>query len=118
MGVDITGPFINTSGHQKYAMTMVNYVLNFPKHLLATAVWSTRFIRWLESLLSHYVDPAKPVSDNGPQFISTEFSNFLKHHGTEHIQSAENGLAEDSNWVLKFGTQCFCTTVDLLGKRD
>jgi hypothetical protein len=43
--------------------------------------------------------PRVLVSDNGPQFISSEFEEFLKSNGVQHIRSApyhpaSNGLAE------------------------
>ena len=44
-------------------------------------------------------DPEQLVSDNGPQFISSEFERFMKENGTKHIKtspyhSASNGEAE------------------------
>ncbi len=66
----------------------------------------------MEDLFAHYGNPDQLISDNGPQFTSAEFSNFLKSHGTEHVCTAvynpsENGLDEAFNRVLKYGVQCF-----------
>ncbi len=52
------------------------------------------------------------VSDNGPQFVSSEFQHFLQRHGVEHIRSAiynpsENSLVEVFNRTLKHGVQSF-----------
>ena len=43
--------------------------------------------------------PEQLVSDNGAQFVSDEFSHFVKQNGIKHIRSApyhpaSNGLAE------------------------
>ena len=43
--------------------------------------------------------PRQLVSDNGPQFTSTEFQDFIKGNGIKHIRSAPyhpstNGQAE------------------------
>ncbi len=69
-------------------------------------------IIWLEELFSRYGNPDQLVSDNGLQFISTEFSNFLHMHGIDHIRMSvynpsENGLVEVFNRILKFSVQCF-----------
>ncbi len=56
-------------------------------------------IIWLEELFSRYGNPDQLVSDNGLQFVSTDFTNFLRMHGIKHIRTSvynpsENGLVE------------------------
>ncbi|KAL6463598.1 hypothetical protein MHYP_G00279890 [Metynnis hypsauchen] len=56
-------------------------------------------IQVLRSMFSRYGLPEVLVSDNGPQFVSDEFSRFLKANGVKHMRSAPfhpatNGLAE------------------------
>ncbi|CAM5142082.1 unnamed protein product [Natator depressus] len=56
-------------------------------------------IQKLWGLFSLFGLPEQLVSDNGPQFISQEFKNFMKANGIHHITSAPyhpstNGLAE------------------------
>ena len=56
-------------------------------------------IEVLRQLFCKYGLPDQIVSDNGPQFISTEFAVFLKQNGVKHTRSAPyhpatNGLAE------------------------
>ena len=53
----------------------------------------------LRDLFSKYGIPMQIVSDNGPQFCSGEFENFLKSNGVKHTRvspyhAASNGLAE------------------------
>ena len=53
----------------------------------------------LHKLFSAYGLPEQLVSDNGPQFSSTEFSEFLSKNGVNHIKSApyhpsSNGAVE------------------------
>ncbi|MCP4545751.1 MAG: transposase family protein, partial [bacterium] len=74
---------------------------------------SGRIAKWLETVFARFGNPDELVSDNGPQFVYSEFSAFLKRHGIAHTRSAvynptENGLVEVFNRVLKFGVQCFC----------
>ena len=57
-------------------------------------------------LFSSYGLPEEVVSDNGPQFVSHEFSNFMKMNGIKHTLTppyhpASNGAAERSVQILK-----------------
>ncbi|PFX17714.1 Uncharacterized protein K02A2.6 [Stylophora pistillata] len=60
---------------------------------------SAKTTETLQKLFARYGVPAQLVSDNGPQFASEEFQQFLKRNGIKHITStpyhpATNGLAE------------------------
>ena len=63
-------------------------------------------IRALRSLFATFGLPQQVVSDNGPQFTSSEFAMFLKNNGVKHIKSSPyhpstNGLAERFVRTLK-----------------
>ena len=56
-------------------------------------------INILRSLLACHGIPNQVVSDNGPQFIATEFGEFLQNNGIKHIHCStyhpsSNGEAE------------------------
>ncbi|CAC5359993.1 unnamed protein product [Mytilus coruscus] len=60
---------------------------------------SEKTINALRFLFSSHRIPTESVSDNGPQFTSSEFETFLKKNGVKHILSApyhpsSNGEAE------------------------
>ena len=60
---------------------------------------SAKIIEILQKVFARYGVPAQLVSDNGSQFTSEEFQQFLKRNGIRHITSAPyhpatNGLAE------------------------
>ncbi len=66
----------------------------------------------METVFAWFGNLDEHVSDNGPQFISSEFSEFLRKHGIAHTHSVvynptENGLVQVFNRVLKYGVQCF-----------
>lgn len=60
----------------------------------------------LRSLFSAYGLPEELVSDNGPQLVSKEFTQFLERNGIKHTavpayHPASNGAAERSVQILK-----------------
>ncbi|GAA6081388.1 uncharacterized protein K02A2.6-like, partial [Tachysurus ichikawai] len=60
----------------------------------------------LRSLFSAYGLPEELVSDNGPQLVSREFTQFLERNGIKHTavpayHPASNGAAERSVQILK-----------------
>lgn len=60
---------------------------------------SAATIRELRKIFARFGLPEQLVSDNGPQFVSSEFTQFLKNNGVKHIKSAPyhpstNGIAE------------------------
>ena len=68
----------------------------YDKHSSTT---SQHTITMLQHLFAMYGLPLQLVSDNGPQFISSDFAEFMKKNGIKHIRCApyhpsSNGLAE------------------------
>ena len=63
------------------------------------SITSTATIRELRKIFTTFGIPEQLVSDNGPQFTSAEFSQFLKSNGVKHIKAAPyhpstNSIAE------------------------
>ena len=74
-------------------------------------------IRVLIEMFAPYGLPQQLVLDNGPQFTSTEFAEFLKQNGIKHIKSAlyhpsTNGAAERFVRTLKHAFKCARTDQD------
>jgi len=64
-----------------------------------TNTTSAATIRELRKIFARFGLPEQLVSDNGPQLVSAEFTQFLKNNGVKHIKSAPyhpstNGIAE------------------------
>ena len=60
---------------------------------------SLQTVKVLSKLFASYGFPLQIVSDNGPQFVSAEFKQFLKMNGVKHIlctpyHPSLNGLVE------------------------
>ena len=71
-----------------------------------TSTTSEKTIEVLQRLFARYGIPVQLVSDNGSQFTSEEFQQFLKRNGMKHITSAPyhpatNGLAERGEGSFK-----------------
>ena len=92
--VDFAGPFrgsmflLVVDAHSKWAE-----VCEVP---VTTAAKTIEFLR---QLFSAYGLPQQLVTDNGPQFTSEEFAQFVKQNGIKHIRTspyhpASNGAAE------------------------
>lgn len=67
---------------------------------------AARTIELLRNLFASYGVPSEVVSDNGPQFISADFGNFLRMNGVKHIRTppyhpASNGAAERAVQTFK-----------------
>ena len=73
-----------------------------------TSTTATKTIQILRTTFVHYGIPESIVSDNGPQFISSEFQQFCKTNAIRHIIVAayhpkSNGLAERAVKIVKDG---------------
>ncbi|XP_054708231.1 uncharacterized protein K02A2.6-like [Uloborus diversus] len=95
---------------QKYQSNYLIVVDSFSKWIEVIKMSSTvssSTIAALQQLFSRYGFPLEIVSDNGPQFISHEFSQFLKSVGVVHTlipayHPKSNGLAERSVQTFKY----------------
>ena len=63
-------------------------------------------IKQMKSIFSRFGIPEKVVSDNGPQYSSSEFTKFASDYGFKHTTSSpkypqSNGLAERSVQTIK-----------------
>jgi hypothetical protein len=91
---DFAGPF---QGHMFFVPIDAHSKWPVVKVMKSTTAEKT--IEVLRSIFAQQGLPEQLVTDNGPQFISSEFKSFLKNNGIKHIFSApyhpaSNGLAE------------------------
>ena len=78
----------------------------WPEVEVMSTTTSEKTIEVLRSLFAHHGLSEKLVSNNGPQFTSAEFKQFLEGKSIKHILSApyhpaSNGLAEHFVQTLK-----------------
>ena len=92
--VDYAGPFLN-----KMFIIIIDAHSKWPEVYEMTTTTSKSTIDVLRHVFASHGLPLQLVSDNGPQFTSVEFAQFLRENGVKHIYSApyhpaSNGLAE------------------------
>ena len=84
---------------QKQYLVIVDYYLGFVELDLLTHTTAKQVINHCKSQFSRYGIPDILISDNGPQFSSHEFRQFIKHYRIDHHTSSpyhpqSNGMAE------------------------
>ncbi len=112
VSMDITGPFHTAPANERFIVVLLDQFSNFPEVLLTGDVTSTRIINWLRDHFGRYGNPNVLLTDNGPQFVSGEFTSFLHNRNITHWRTAnynpqENGQVEVFNRYLKYGAQAF-----------
>lgn len=78
--VDFAGP--------KTYLVVVDSYSKWPEVFEMSTTTTTKTISVLNHLFSRYGYPNQLVSDNGPQFASQEFKEFMKATGVTHYRSA------------------------------
>lgn len=92
--VDFAGPFLG-----RMFIIIVDAHSKWPEMYEMSSTSTDSTIAILRHVFAAYGLPQQLVSDNGPQFASSEFAQFLKANGVKHIRCApyhpsSNGLAE------------------------
>ncbi|XP_041473613.1 uncharacterized protein K02A2.6-like [Lytechinus variegatus] len=92
--IDYAGPI---DGYM--LLVVVDAYSKWPEVAVTKSTTSERTIDLLRAIFARNGVPEQLVSDNGPQFTSAEFKDFVTRNGMKHITSApfhpsSNGLAE------------------------
>lgn len=106
LAMDIVGPLNLTTAGPKFVVTLVDYHSKWPEVCFANTVTSQAVIDFLRGVFSREGYPEELVTDNGPQFKSKLFEDFLNQRGIKHCVSSvyypqANGLVERFNRSLK-----------------
>lgn len=110
VGIDVVGPFEIASRDYRFAVTLVDYRSKWPEMVFMRSVRSCDIIPWLNGVFAREGFPEELVSDNGSQFVSNEFEQYLRERGIRHLRSSvyyprANGEVERFNRTLKHTIQ-------------
>ena len=108
IAIDIAGEFQVAPSHQRFLVVVVDLHSKWPEVMMCGTVTTTNVIEFLTSLFSRFGLVDEIISDNGRQFVSAEFQQFLSNLGIKHRCTAlynpqANGAVERFNRVLKDG---------------
>ncbi|XP_055005269.1 uncharacterized protein K02A2.6-like [Boleophthalmus pectinirostris] len=106
VAVDIVGPFERGPQDCRFAITLVDYFSKWPEVAFTPNATTATVLTFLSAVFSREGNPCAITTDNGPQFTSCAFADFLKERGIKHIKTSvyhpqANGCVERFNRVLK-----------------
>ncbi|XP_037810026.1 uncharacterized protein K02A2.6-like [Lucilia sericata] len=103
--IDIAGPC-----NGQYYFVIIDAFSKWPEIYQVSNITSSTIIAKLTEMFARYGDCETIVSDNGTQFVSAQFNQFIKSRGITHIKTApyhpqSNGQAERFVRTLKQALQ-------------
>jgi hypothetical protein len=108
LSLDIAGEFVAAPHHQRFIIAAIDQYSKWPEAAVCGTVTSSAVIDFLSTLFERFGLIEELVTDNGVQFVSEEFQQFLRQHGIRHCKASlyapqSNGAIERFNRVLKEG---------------
>jgi RNase H-like domain found in reverse transcriptase/Integrase zinc binding domain/Integrase core domain/Reverse transcriptase (RNA-dependent DNA polymerase) len=108
ISLDLAGEFIAAPAHQKYLIVAVDYYSKWPEAATCGNPTTEAVIEFLTILFDRFGLVDEICTDNGVQFTSAAFAQFLRRHDIKHTRSAlyapqTQGEVERFNRVLKEG---------------
>ncbi|KAJ8375503.1 hypothetical protein SKAU_G00060830 [Synaphobranchus kaupii] len=105
--VNLCGKLHGAPAHSRYLLVVHDVHSKWPEAFELGSITTHTIITCLDKLFGRWGQPSTVTSDNGPQFISSEFSEFLSQRSIKHIRTAvyhpDNGGVERLNKTLKNG---------------
>ncbi|XP_034095735.1 uncharacterized protein K02A2.6-like [Gymnodraco acuticeps] len=108
MQLDICGELHGVPHHQRFLLVAYDLHSKWPEVVATGSVTARVVTDFLSSLFALWGSPNAITTDNGPQFVSSEFATFVEGRGIKHIRTAfyhpqANGGVERFNQTLKNG---------------
>ena len=103
--IDIFGPIIEGEAPM-YIIVVIDHFSKWPEIEFTSKCDANAVVCFMNDLCLREGTPKVIVSDNGPQFTSVIFQEFVKRHGIKHkttsvYHPADNGAVERFNRVVK-----------------
>jgi hypothetical protein len=105
VAIDIKGPMNDLPASERYAVVLIDLFSKWPEVLFISSTESHIIIQFLKSVFAREGYPEEILSDNGTQFCSKEFSDFLCDHDIRHVKTPlynpeSNSVVERFNRTL------------------
>ncbi|XP_063938044.1 uncharacterized protein LOC135147920 [Daucus carota subsp. sativus] len=109
-GIDIMGPFPRAKGDLRYLLVSIDHMTKWVEAKAMRTINQQDVIRFMDNILMRFGLPRVLVSDNGPQFIGSDFESYLAERGIKHKKSSVaypqgNGQVEVTNRILLKGIE-------------
>lgn len=103
VAIDIVGPFEKGATDCKFAIILIDYFSKWPVVGFTTAVTTETVLKFLSTIFAREGNPCAITTDNGPQFTSSKFADFVKTQGIKHIKTSvyRMGPLKDSTGCLR-----------------
>ena len=88
LAMDIAGPKSDVNGKQFYVLAAIDLHSKYVCGRILPRVSSSDVFQFLESLFVTFGICNKLTTDNGPQFTSCLFTDFLRSQGVSHVRSS------------------------------
>lgn len=88
VAVDIVSPFEQGTYDCRFAITLIAYFSKFPEVAFASSAITDTVIAFLISIFARERNPCAITTDNGPQFTSTAFVDFIRERNIKHIKTS------------------------------
>lgn len=110
ISLDIAGEFVAAPTQHRYMIVAIDYHSKWPETATCSRVTSSAVIDFLNQIFDRFGLVEEIVTDNGAQFVSSEFESYLLSHGIRHSRSAlyspqANAEVERFNRVMKEGVR-------------
>ena len=124
LAIDLAGPKTDANGHSFYIIALIDLHSKFVRCKVTKTVTSEDVVAFLKDCFHCFGYCLKVTTDNGVQFTSSHFTEYLRKHGIAQVRSSvynpeANGAIERMNKNLKkFLSTCAEEKIPLRGIQE
>lgn len=116
-GMDFVGPLTKTANRNAHIVTAIDYGTGWAYAMPIERTSAANAIILLKEIIRNHGVPEQLVTDNGTEFCSHEFSDYLKQVGIDHTKTSPyhpqtNGLVERFHGTLIGSLKKLCAPYD------
>ncbi|XP_074346647.1 uncharacterized protein LOC141685446 [Apium graveolens] len=87
-GIDIMGPFPRARGDLRYVLVAIDYITKWAEAKAMRTINQQDCIKFMDLIVMRFEILVVLISDNGPQFVGSEFEAYLKELGIKHKRAS------------------------------